>query len=283
MDGQRTVPTSGGALSVRLRGEGPHVLLLHGIPGSAAIWDGVAHGLAAAGFTVVVPDLLGFGGSARPKDIEGLSIATQAASLCELLTALDVEPTYVAAHDYGVPIAVTLAHRLPEAVSGLVLAAGNVFTDTPVPLPLRTMNLPVLGGALAWLALSGPSQRGLLRLGVGRPRVPLDKQSYLGDHQQSRAIATIFTASLRDLPGRYATVEAALPALTQPTVVLWGDRDPFFPPEQGRRVARAIQEADLQLQPDAGHFLPTERPMAFLDAITQIDNHIRGRSTEVPS
>ncbi|CAN5785467.1 hypothetical protein BH24ACT14_BH24ACT14_15580 [soil metagenome] len=193
----------------------------------------------------------------------------QAAALHDVLAVLGVGPVCLVGHDYGVPVSVTLAHAHPAAVSALVLAAGNAFTDTPIPIPLNAVKLPVIGGLLGRLLMSGPSLRLMLRL-VGAPHGGLDPKVYLGDPGQRRSIATIFSASLRDLSARYAAVERALPALRHPTVVLWGDRDPFFPLAQAERIAAAIPNARLHVEAGAGHFLPAERPAAFVVAVTHL-------------
>lgn len=68
------------------------------------------------------------------------------------------------------------------------------------------------------------------------------------------------TPSLRQLAELYRPVEDALGAISVPTLVGWGDHDPFFPVEQGRRTAEAVPGAELRLYEGAGHFLPEERP-----------------------
>jgi pimeloyl-ACP methyl ester carboxylesterase len=52
-----------------------------------------------------------------------------------------------------------------------------------------------------------------------------------------------------------------------PTMVIWGDHDPFFSVAQGQRTASAIPGARFVLFEGAGHFLPEERPHAFADQI----------------
>ncbi len=206
----------------------------------------------------------------------GLWLDAQATALSEFLAASDTGPVIAVGHDYGAPICVTLAHRSPTAVSGLVLAAGNLFTDTPIPPPLNTTTLPVVGGLAARILLSAPLLRMMLHFGVGRPRVSLDPAVYLGDPAQRRAISTIFAGALRELSDRYREVEAALNELQQPTVVVWGDKDPFFAIEQARRAATAIPGATLQVEPGAGHFLPAERPTAFIQAVGRLRSVGRG-------
>lgn len=280
MDDRRTaVDTIVGRVAVRMIGQGTPVVLVHGIPGSSQVWDRVTAELAAGGFRVLVPDLLGFGGSDRPDSLDGLWLDAQVTALSGLLAASDTEPVLAVGHDYGAPICVTLAHRNPTTVSGLVLAAGNLFTDTPIPPPLRATTVPLVGGVAARILLSAPLLRMMLQFGVGRPRVSLDPASYLGDAAQQRAIRTIFAAALRELPDRYREVEAALSELQQPTVVVWGDRDPFFGLEQAHRVATAIPSATLQIEPGAGHFLPAERPAAFIEALARLRSAGRGATT----
>lgn len=273
MTTRRTI-TAGG-VAVCVEGDGPQVLLVHGIPGSAATWRRVVPRLVSAGCQTITADLLGFGGSARPTSLDQLGIAAQAAALREVLSEFADAPVIAAGHDYGVPICVSLAHQWPEAVSGLVVAAGNVFTDTPIPVPLSAVNAPLVGGVLARMIMSRPSLQLMLRIGTGHPHVVLDAADYLGDRAQQRAIAAIFSASLRDLRGRFADVEAAAKLLRSPAAVLWGGRDPFFSLDQARRTASVFPRGSLSIEPDAGHFLPEERPDAFVAAVRRLQ-HDRG-------
>lgn len=263
------VDTVAGKVAVRCAGEGPPVLLVHGIPGSSGVWDAVADRLVRGGFRVVAPDLLGFAASDRPAALDDLWVEAQSTALAEVLDTLTAVPTIVVGHDYGAPISVCLTARRPQSVSGLALAAGNLFTDTPIPLPLKLVTWPLIGRPVGHLAFSTPALQMMLSAGVDRPRVPLDPATYLGDAAQRRAIKTILAGALRDLSDRYAEAEATLPDLQMSTVVLWGDRDPFFGIEQARRAADAIPDATLQVQADAGHFLPAERPEAFVAAVQQ--------------
>lgn len=264
------VPTPAGTMAVRTGGDGPVVLLVHGIPGSSGVWAEVSSGLIDAGFRVLAPDLLGFGASDRPVSLDELWVQAQATGLAQVLEALDATPAIVVGHDYGAPTSVALACREPSAVSSLVLAAGNLFTDTPIPVPLNTVTWPLIGRPAAHIALSTPMLRLMLRIGVGRPPVRLDPDVYLGDAGQRRAIRTIFSGALRELANRYAEVEAGLATLQGPTVVLWGDRDPFFDVDQARRAASAVPSATLRIEPGAGHFLPAERPTSFIDTVRRL-------------
>lgn len=230
---------------------GPLVVLLHGIPGSSADWTAVAERLAAD-HRVLACDLLGFGASPRPAAIGELWADAQAAALEPLVG----EPAIVVGHDFGGPVALTLHRRRPDLFARLVLLATNAFGDTPIPLPIRAVTWPVVGGAAERVLMSGPALRAITR---GRADV--------GDRAQVHATRTIFAAALRELGPRYAPIEATLPTITAPTTVLWGDRDEFFSLDDGRRLAAAIPGAQLRVLEGAGHYLARERTADVVAAI----------------
>lgn len=276
MNGQHLVDTRHGRMAVHRRGAGPPVLLLHGIPGGAAAWDPVADRLAGHA-DVLAPDLLGFGASDRPVDLATLHARAQAEALADVLRALGVAEATVVGHDFGGPVALMLTRVAPDTVGGLGLLAANVFPDTPVPMPLAAVRWPGIGRVAAAALFSRPSLALMLQAGTGRPRVRLDRRVHLGDPRQIAAIRTIFEGSLRDLAALYAPVQAQLQTWTGPAAVGWGDRDPFFPPQQGRRTALACG-ARFVLLPGAGHFLPGERPDEVASLIADLLDARRARA-----
>lgn len=243
----------------RRPGDGGTVVLVHGIPGAGRAWDGVAAALPPT-IDLIIPDLVGFGGSAvpEPADIDTLGPAAQAHALAALLDELGIRDAVIAGHDFGGPISILVAERRPELVSRLLVLAANTFPDTPIPFPLSLTTAPLVGGLASRAIFSRPSLAMMLRQGVGGGTSP-DAATYIGDRGQHRAIATIFSGALRRLRELYTPVEAALRTLAVPVVVGWGDKDPFFPLAQGRRTADAAN-GDLRVFAGAGHFLPHERP-----------------------
>src|SRR4051794_41547730 len=112
MDEPRMVTVHGHARAVRLLGTGPTVLLLvHGIGSDGVTWDTVA-GAFAERYTVIVPDLLGHGRSAKPR--ADYSIGGYAHGMRGLLGALDVDPGTVVGHRFGGGGAVQVAYPFPE-------------------------------------------------------------------------------------------------------------------------------------------------------------------------
>lgn len=262
------VEVSGECLAITETGEGPPVVLVHGIPGSGATWQEVAARLAGS-FRVFVPDLLGFGASSRPTAPAMLMADHQAAALAIALDLLGVVPAAVVGHDFGGPVALLLAAARPERVVQLGLFSTNAFADTPIPFPLSAVRWPAVGTVARRLLFARPAQRAMLRAGTGRGSSRLDPTRYLGDTGQSQAVATIFSSSLRDLAERYQPVEQSLRNLAVPALVGWGDRDPFFPVAQGERTAGACG-ARFRLYPGAGHFLPEERAPAVAEDLARL-------------
>lgn len=257
-------------MAFRRQGAGRQVVLLHGIPGQGRVWEKVEQELARS-FQILTVDLIGFGESESPLSptIDSIGPHAQALGVAELLDELGISEAVVVGHDFGAPIAVLLAAARPDLVRSLALLSGNTFPDTPIPFPLSLINVPIIGGVLARLFFSRPFLALMLRKGTGPGTTPPDAAVYLGSDHQRRSIAIIFGGALTQLPELYAPVDAALNGLKTPVLVGWGDRDPFFPVEQGERTAEAAR-GQLRIFKGAGHFLPHERPSEVARAIAEL-------------
>lgn len=121
---QERVDVDSASLYVRHGGDGPPVLLLHGHPRTSASWHRVAPRLVEAGFTVVCPDLRGYGRSSEPEptaDHSAHSKRSMAADMMRLMTSLGHERFALAGHDRGSYVALRLALDHPAAVSRLAV------------------------------------------------------------------------------------------------------------------------------------------------------------------
>src|SRR5947207_9416755 len=128
----------GHRVSYRTAGEGPVVLLIHGIAGSSQQWlDSMT--LLAEDHTVVAPDLLGHGRSAKPRG--DYSLGAYAAGLRDLLVALDCPKATVVGHSLGGGIALQFAYQFPERSARLVLVSSGGLGRDVHPL-LRAATLP---------------------------------------------------------------------------------------------------------------------------------------------
>ena len=211
-------------------GRGDPFLLLHGIPGSRLTWRAVGE-LLAGDYRVVLPDMAGFGGSDPPRG--DYYMEAQARSVGLLLDELGIEVLYLGGHDFGGPVALTLARVRPDLrIKGLVLSATNAFTDTHVPLPLRVAGIPLLGTALFRAAMGSVAGMRMTHLVAVADRNELSWKEFRRRLIPSALDLTRrnFQRSLADLETNYRAVEDTLARLKMPTLVLWGTRTPFSAP-----------------------------------------------------
>lgn len=258
---------NGRTMAIDHAGQGSAIVLIHGIPGGPQAWHPVGMQLAQH-HHVIIPHLLGFAGSSRPSEVQALWADAQAAAIQAALARLGIQSAMLVGHDFGGPVAAMLLRQPQVEWTHLALLSANIFTDTPIPFPLSLTTLPAVGALAKSLIFSRPSLAMMLRQGVGRGGTVLQPGVYLGDHAQDRAIAAIFAYALSNIQSLYAPIEAALAGSRLPTLVAWGDQDPFFSAAQGRRTAEFVGGEFILFQ-GAGHFLPAERPAELVDALAR--------------
>src|SRR3954454_9443014 len=139
-------------------GDGPPLLLLHGIGNSAQTWAGVIDRLAAE-HAVLAPDLLGHGSSDKPR--ADYSVAGYANGMRDLLSVLDLEQVTVVGHSLGGGIALQFAYQFPERCERLVLV-GSGGLGPELSAGLRLATLPGAEAVLTALTgVSGPLRTAL--------------------------------------------------------------------------------------------------------------------------
>jgi pimeloyl-ACP methyl ester carboxylesterase len=251
------VTADGVEVAVRRAGSGPPVLLLHGIPTSSRVWDGVGADLAAD-FDVVAPDLLGYGESGKPPDRD-VSMAAQADLMPKLLDELAVERVVLVGHDLGGAVAQRMVVDAPDQVAGLVLIDSVSFDSWPI-LRMRVLRTVMPPFARRWPRhWFGWFDRSLRRyVPNGEPREALSAS--LGAWSANRAGADAFMRNARAMDPRIT--EEVAPRLAEvrvPAHVVWGRRDPFQRVRWAAKLRDAIPGATLTVL-EGGHFLPWDAP-----------------------
>lgn len=253
----------------------PAVLLLHGIAGDAGTWARLLP-LLGEWAQVVAPDLPGHGES-EPAGGD-CSIAAYAASVRDLLRALELAPVTVVGHSLGGGVALQLAYLFPQSVQRLVLiASGGLGPE--VSLFLRAATLP--GAELVLPLISSPPV-----LATGRMVKDLLRRSGFpvrpGLAELSRGIAALAQPSARTAFLR--TVRASLTLRGQavdardrlyltsvlPTLLVWGARDAILPVEHGRAAHRMAPGSRLEILEGAGHFPHVEEPERVAALVEQL-------------
>ncbi len=124
-----TANNDGVGIHYEVTGDGPAVVLLHGFPDSSRLWRHQVPALAGAGFRVIVPDMRGYGRSAKPAGVDAYHILHLVADVGAVLADAGETRSHVVGHDWGAAVAWALASVAPDAVDRLaVLSVGHPST-----------------------------------------------------------------------------------------------------------------------------------------------------------
>jgi len=254
--------------SFLIAGEGPAVLLVHGVGESSRTWEEVLP-LLARDHQVIAPDLLGHGLSDKPR--ADYSVGGYANAMRDLLTLLDVERATVVGHSFGGGVAMQLAYQYPDRCERLVLVASGGLGSEVMPL-LRLAALPGASSAIG-ASLSLPARlplTGVLR--AARLLRIIDRQDadevlHLWKGLRDPAARAAFLRTLRgviDVRGQAISSRDRTYLTAQiPTLLVWGDKDPVLPVAHVHAVAESLPDARVEIVPGAGHTPHRSHPERF--------------------
>ena len=240
---------------------GPTIVLLHGYGESLVAWRGVFTRLAEHA-DVVALDLPGFGLSDKPP--HGYANDSLAARVLKALDALGIRRAVVAGHSLGGGVACAVAAADPGRVSGLVLLDPAVV-GTPSVLPDQS------GGDTAARLRAAIAEYEALRTRFTSPH----DAHWLAESAEARrylpaddpAYRAALTAALQEFDFGWLTPDRAA-RLTMPKLLIWGEYDPVFTLEEGRRLAAALPGSQLEVIHRSWHRPHEERPDEVAAAIS---------------
>ena len=259
----------GHRVSYRQAGWGPVIVLIHGITGSSITWEEVIEPLAER-YTVVAPDLLGHGESAKPRG--DYSLGAYASGIRDLLAALGHSRATVVGHSLGGGIAMQMSYQFPERVDRLILVSSGGL-GREVHLLIRAAVLPGSELVLPLLAYAGLIQRidavGAFLSRLGLHAGPDLEEMWRGFSSLSDAEArAAFIHTLRtiiDPTGqRVSATDRLYLAKDMPSLLMWGERDPVIPFHHGVRATEQMPGSRLVTFPNAGHFPHRDDPRGFV-------------------
>ena len=272
-----------GEVSLRFRvgGSGPPLLLLHGYPQTHAMWGPVAAGLAAD-FTVVAPDLRGYGGSSAPPTVPGHETygkRAMAADGVALMQQLGFDRFDVAGHDRGGRVAYRMALDSPDAVRRLtvldVVPTAEVWARADARFALGYWHWAFLAqpAPLPETLIGSDPERFFFTSGFGRaiagfrPEAVADYTRAVRDPAVVHAMCEDYRAGATCDRELDEADRAAGRRITAPVQVLWAGRgalaDWYDPLEVWRGWADDVTGSAL----DCGHFLAEELPADTLAAL----------------
>ena len=256
-----TQSVNGATLSYDERGPGGAdvpVVLLHGFPLDARMWEAQSQALGDAGHRVVAPDLRGFGRSRAdtPFTIESLADDVHA-----LLSAIGALPCVLAGLSMGGYVALAYAGKYPDDLRGLVLVDTKAEADTEEGRQGRQKMIDLVrkDGSKAVADLMMPKM--LAAESAARPQLAGSLRAMM----ESCPPKTIehALAAMRDRPDRVGE----LGSIKVPALVIVGDADAITPPAVAESMAKKIPGADLVTIRGAGHMSPMEQPESVTGAL----------------
>ncbi|MGA9635965.1 MAG: alpha/beta hydrolase [Solirubrobacterales bacterium] len=254
-------------------GEGPLLVLLHGITSTSDAWREVMPRLAE-NYTVIAPDLIGHGRSAKPRG--DYSLGAYAAGVRDLLALLGFECGTVIGHSFGGGIAMQFSYLFPEYVERMVLIGSGGLGREVHPL-LRAAVLPGSEWVLPLLAREWPVKAGDAIRSVGAkigieagPDIAEFARGYASLTEEGASDAFIHTMrSVIDHDGqRVSALDRLYLADQLPTMIMWGSDDPVIPVEHGRNAHRVVAHSRYVEIEGCGHWPMLDDPERVLGELT---------------
>ncbi|BBX47529.1 alpha/beta fold hydrolase [Mycobacterium cookii] len=271
MSEMRYLDLHGERVAYRDAGSGEALLLIHGMAGSSATWRAVIPELSKK-YRVLAPDLLGHGESTKPRG--DYSLGAFAASLRDLLDALDISRATVVGQSLGGGVAMQFTYQHREYCQRLALiSSGGLGPDLNwilrfLSAPGAELLLPVVAPKPV-LTVGNKLGSWLKSAGVEAPRATEMWSAYssLADQQTRQA----FLRTLRSVVDYRGQAVSALGKIHVshglPTLLIWGEEDKIIPVAHGHAAHDAVPGSRLEVLAGVGHFPHVESPIAVVDIL----------------
>jgi pimeloyl-ACP methyl ester carboxylesterase len=250
-------------------GSGPALLLLHGLGSDHTTWDPVIDQLARR-YTVIAPDLLGHGQSAKPR--ADYTLGGYANGMRDLLTVLGIDKVTLVGHSFGGGVAMQFAYQFPERTERMVLVGtGGLGPEvTPVIRALTTPGFEYLMGPLTAPGVrqvAAFAMRALSRTRIKEFR-DFDEVAKIyetfSQYDARSAIAHV-TRAVVDWRGQVVTMaDRAYLTEAMPLCVIWGEDDRVIPATHASIAVELAPGARVEIIANAGHFPHKDHPERFV-------------------
>jgi pimeloyl-ACP methyl ester carboxylesterase len=233
---------------------GTPLLLVHGLGARGEDWGAMMPALAAQGFHVYAPDLLGYGRSPRP-DVS-YSISMEEAVVVEFMQAMHLARPDVGGWSMGGWIAMKLALDHPEMVDRLMVydSAGIYF---PATFEADLFTPHDTAGVRRLIAMLTPKPRPIPEFAARAVLRKLRRNAWVLD----RSTASMQTG--RDL------LDFRLHNIHQPMLIVWGAEDELIPLPSGEVIHQAVPQSVLDVIAGCGHLAPAECPKPVIAATVE--------------
>ncbi len=230
------------------------VLMLHGFAGDKDNWTRFS-GPITDQYHVVIPDLPGFGESARHEGWD-YTPATQAVRLADFATALNLQRFHLVGNSMGGRVTGLYAHAHPEQIISMAFFC-NAGVESPEPSEMEEM----LGQGVNPLLLTSPDDfdRMLGFVSHKKPFIPWPVKSVMAERAFSHSDFNAYIYS-QYKDDRLSGLEDKLPAASNPALILWGEHDRLLHVSSVEVMRQLLPQAEVVIMQDTGHIPMAERP-----------------------
>jgi pimeloyl-ACP methyl ester carboxylesterase len=274
------------------RGRGPRVLLLHGFPEGAFVWDPVLGALADEA-NAVAPDLRGYGRSSAPAAVEAYRARHLVGDLVALIERMGAPVDVLVGHDWGGALAWSLAAQRPDLLHRLLI----INSPHPAAFLRELRDNPAQQAASAYMNfLCRPDAAALLaendfarlwpffeRMGGHTWLDAPMRERYRAHWRQGLdgALNYYRASPLRppvspDDPIHHLQLPAEAITVHVPTTVLWGEADSALPPALLDGLETWVPRLQVQRVPQATHWILHEQPQRVITLVRQLLRDARG-------
>ena len=270
--GLREITLHGHRVCYRSTGEGSPIVLIHGITSSSSNWAAVAERLAEH-YTVLAPDLVGHGESAKPRG--DYSMGSFASGVRDLMVALDIQRATIVGHSLGGGVAMQFAYQFPELAERLALvSSGGLGRGVhsflrAATLPGSELVIPLLASRRV-IAAGRAVGRALDRVGVklGNDVVEMARgHASLNDPETRAAFVHTLRASIDPAGQRVRATDRLYLATRLPLLIIWGARDRIIPLAHGLRAHELVPGSRMEVFERSGHFPHLDEPERFAQTL----------------
>lgn len=230
------------------------VLLLHGIPIQSYSWTQVMPALADKGYTSIAPDWIGFGFSAKP-DRRDFAYTPDAfiEALTEFIQTLELERFSLVVQGFLGSVGIQYALLHPEKIERLAILGAPVSPEAKLPWKLQQLGLPFVGDMLTQdPLLVDRTLEGGSRYGISDEDLDVYRRPFLKTSAAGRSL--LATVRNLQLTQTGAEITAGLKQWSQPTLIVWGMKDPWLPFSHAEQLKAAMPNAELVKIEEAGHY-----------------------------
>ena len=235
-------------------GGGTPLVLVHGLGARGEDWAAMIPTLAAQGFHVYAPDLLGYGRSPKP-DVD-YSISLQEQTVAQFMQVVHVPRADVGGWSMGGWIVMKLALDHPEMVDRLVIydSAGVYFPATWEPELFTPADVV---GVKKLMSILSPEPRSLPNFAAEAALRKLERNAWV-----IRRNMTAMTGG-RDL------LDFRLYQISQPMLIVWGAQDELIPLSAGEAIHKSVPQSVLNIVEGCGHLAPAECPRPVIESTVE--------------